>query len=344
MLRKTRLFVAACLCAGLWSSAALAKELKVPSRYSSIEAAVKAARNGDTILVAPGTYKVGKMNLNKKITLASNYIKSKNEKDIKETIIDGSSAGKAWLRITAKDSKVIGLTMLGGKKHSISIECPYAEVLNCRIIKGEDQLSFEGGGGRVAYCYFDQAGDDSVDADDSVDYIVEYCIFDNVKQDANETRLQPKSGNLTTHIFRYNTILRAGESGIQLIDYKGDCKRQFQIYGNVFINCKGAGVSITNGTTNENYKGSEMVENVAVYNNTFHNCNYGMTMGPNVTVVNNIFIGCSKGIGKSHYVSGGGKSMIDYNLFYKNKTDYDSGLKMGSKLFKVDSGSRTQEH
>ncbi len=87
----------------------------------------------------------------------------------------------------------------------------------------------------------------------------------------------------------------------------------------MFINCKGAGVSITDGTTNENYKGSEMVENIAVYNNTFYNCNYGMTMGPNVTVVNNIFIGCSKGIGKSHYVSGGGKSMIDYNLFCKNK-------------------------
>jgi hypothetical protein len=112
------------------------------------------------------------------------------------------------------------------------------------IASDGDQLSFEGGGGRVAHCNFDGAGDDAVDADDSVSYVVEHRTFDNVKEDADETRLQPKSGPLTMHVFRYNTVFKAGQSGIQLVDYAGDSKRTFRIYGNLFLNCEGSGVGM----------------------------------------------------------------------------------------------------
>jgi hypothetical protein len=197
-------------------------------------------------------------------------------------------------------------------------------------------LSFEGGGGRIAYCYFDGAGDDAVDADDSISYVVEHCTFDNVNEDADETRLQPKSGPLTTHVFRYNTVLKAGQSGIQLVDYAGDSKRTFRIYGNLFLNCEGSGVSMmANEHSDENYKGSDMVENVVVYNNTFYGCNHGMTLSPKAIVLNNIFSNCLKGVGKGEYItSDNDKTMLDYCLFFKNGTDYDGGITAGTNVLR----------
>ena len=154
--------------------------------------------------------------------------------------------------------------------------------------------------------------------------------------------MQPKSGPLTTHIFRYNTVLRAGQSGIQLVDYAGDSKRTFQIYGNLFLNCEGSGVSMmANEHSDENHKGSDMIENVVVYNNTFHGCNHGMTLSPKAIALNNIFSNCLKGVGKGGYItSDNDKTWMDYCLFFKNQTDYDSGVATGSNILTEDPNFR----
>ncbi|MHC4628499.1 MAG: right-handed parallel beta-helix repeat-containing protein, partial [Planctomycetota bacterium] len=233
------------MCIVLSVSPVSAKILKVPSEHPTIDVAIGAASDGDTILIARGIYEHTILTVDKRLTLASDYINTKDQTDIGETIIKATSAAeKQWFALNSENSRVVGLTIIGNQNHTLKITSPYSEVLYCNFIGGGDQLSFEGGGGRIAYCYFDGAGDDAVDADDSVSYVVEHCTFDNVNEDADETRLQPKSGPLTTHVFRYNTVLKAGQSGIQLVDYAGDSKRTFRIYGNVFLNCEGSGVSM----------------------------------------------------------------------------------------------------
>ncbi|MHC4309626.1 MAG: hypothetical protein ACYSSN_06750, partial [Planctomycetota bacterium] len=143
---------------------------------------------------------------------------------------------------------------------------------------------------------------------------------------------------LTTHIFRYNTVFKAGQSGIQLVDYAGDSKRTFQIYGNLFLNCKGSGVSMmANEHSDENHEGSDMVENVIVYNNTFYSCNHGMTLSPKAIVLNNIVSNCLKGVSKGKYItSDNDKTLVDYCLFFKNQIDYDSGITKGSNILTED--------
>ncbi|MHC4706365.1 MAG: right-handed parallel beta-helix repeat-containing protein [Planctomycetota bacterium] len=339
MSTRTNLPVAFLLCMVLCVSPASGKVLKVPSEHPTIDAAISVASEGDTILIARGTYEHTILNVNKRLTLASDYVNTKDQIDIDETIIKATPAAeKQWFALHSRDSRIVGLTIIGNENHTLKITSPYSEVLYCNFIGGGDQLSFEGGGGRVAHCDFDGAGDDAVDADDSVNYVVEYCTFDNVKEDADETRLQPKSGPLTTHVFRYNTVLKAGQSGIQLVDYAGDSKRTFHIYGNLFLNCKGSGVSMmANEHSDENHEGSDMVENVIVYNNTFYGCNHGITLSPKAIVLNNIFSNCQRGVGKGRYITRhNDKTLLDYCLFFKNQTDYDSDIATGLNILKED--------
>ena len=339
MLKSINLLVASLLCDVLCVSVVSGRVLKVPGEYPMINVAISVASDGDTILIARGTYEHTTLNVNKRLTLASDYLNTKDQNDIDETIIKATPAvEKQWFALDSKGSRIVGLTIIGNKNHTLKITSSYSEVLYCNFIGGGDQLSFEGGGGRVAHCNFNGAGDDAIDADDSISYVVEYCTFDNIKEDADETRLQPKSGPLTTHVFRYNTVFKAGQSGIQLVDYAGDSKRAFQIYGNLFLNCEGSGVSImANEHSDENFEGSDMVENVIVYNNTFYGCNHGMTLSPKAIVLNNIFSDCLKGVAKGKYISSDNdKTLVDYCLFFKNQSDYDNGIAKGSNIIEQD--------
>jgi hypothetical protein len=80
-----------------------------------------------------------------------------------------------------------------------------------------------------------------------------------------------------------------------------------------------------------------MLENVVVYNNTFYRCDHGMTLSPKAIVLNNIFSDCLKGIGKGRYItSNNDKALVDYCLFFKNQTDYDNGITIGSNILTED--------
>lgn len=312
--------------------------LKVPSDYKTIPQAIEAATEGDTILIAQGTYIVDALNISKELELTSNYTTSGNAEDIDKTIIKASKkAGKAWFKVGLEgtDSKILGLTIVGNKLHTMAIENKYTEVSHCKFIGGKDQLSFENGGGLISYCHFEKAGDEPIDADRSVDWIIEYCTFKNSGDDGIEIRLHPKGGAVTTHIIRYNTFLSTKASSVQLIDYKGDSKRRFEIYGNTFQNAGTMGLDCTLHTKNRNRNGSPMLEKVVIYNNTFDNCQDGITMAPDVIVLNNIFLNIKDtGIIQGKYAKPGDGSMVDYCLFFNNKKDYEEGVNIGKKIFK----------
>lgn len=88
--------------------------LRVPDEYVSIQAAIDAAEEGETILVAPGIYKEnldlkGKRN----ITLSSTF--GIGTSDINATVIDGSNSGPCIIANQAEENiKIIGFTLTNG--------------------------------------------------------------------------------------------------------------------------------------------------------------------------------------------------------------------------------------
>ena len=95
--------------------------INVPGDFDNIQPAIEAASNGDTVLVADGTY-TGKINfLGKAILVASHYVIDGNESHIENTVIDGSQltiadSGSAVNFISGEDTTSIlqGFKILGG--------------------------------------------------------------------------------------------------------------------------------------------------------------------------------------------------------------------------------------
>ena len=99
----------------------------VPSQYSTIQAGINAAVDGDTILVAPGTYFENIQFRGKNIVVTSTFYQSMNLSLIASTIINGStplnSDSASCVRITSElssaynDSLAVlqGFTITGGE-------------------------------------------------------------------------------------------------------------------------------------------------------------------------------------------------------------------------------------
>ena len=313
--------------------------INVPETKPVLSEAIEVAADGDTILIAPGVHTQMEMiKVNKAVLIASNFILSKNQKDIEMTIINaGTDEMAEWFELAAENSSVIGIRFVGNEEHTLHITAPYASVSNCQFIGGKDQLSITGGGGYVGHCYFENGGDDAIDCDESTSWTIEYNLIVNAHQDGIEVRLHDKEEPLTTHIFRYNEVVGSGESGIQLIDYEGNSYREFLIHNNLFINCQGSGVSCMyqeKDNTTEVYRGSLMEEKAFVFNNTFSKCNYGLTISPGLLILNNIFMNLStQGIERGIYVDDSNdKSLVDYCLFYNNPINFDADIRLGKNI------------
>ena len=102
-------------------SAALADILHVPDNYSTIQGAMNAAINGDTVLVAAGTY-VENINFRgKNITVTSNFIFDQDPQTVVNTVIDGSNpvqpdTGSCVVISSGEDTSAVleGFTLTGG--------------------------------------------------------------------------------------------------------------------------------------------------------------------------------------------------------------------------------------
>ena len=95
--------------------------IEVPNDYPTIQQAIDAAINGDTVLVAPDTYYENLNFKGKNILVSSHYIFNKDVSFISSTIIDGSQpnhsdTASCVLIISGEDSSAIlqGFTLTGG--------------------------------------------------------------------------------------------------------------------------------------------------------------------------------------------------------------------------------------
>ncbi|MFH1999776.1 MAG: right-handed parallel beta-helix repeat-containing protein [Planctomycetota bacterium] len=117
------LIIASLLAGSGFSSSAGANELLVPSQYPTIQAAIDAAVNGDTVVVSPGTYLENIDFLGKAITVSSSD-------GPEATLIDASLASSkvsvaAFQNGEGPDSVLQGFTLTKGKGTYVELPNPH---------------------------------------------------------------------------------------------------------------------------------------------------------------------------------------------------------------------------
>jgi hypothetical protein len=293
--------------------------IRVPQDIAGIQAAINAAQNGDTVLVAPGTYAGGLSIAGKAVTLASRFITTGDPNDIAQTTLDGGAPILTIQETAGAATTVRGLTFRNGNYQLISL-APRANILDDRFIDGSgDALSFESAGGLVRNCLFVSPGDDAIDMDHDSDPTIEDNTIQGAGNDGIEIRLHTYTGPMIEIVIRGNLITGSVEDGIQLIDYVGASSRRFRIEHNVLAGNGMAGLGcMANGLTSENFAGAPLEEEVRIVGNTFSGNPHGLTGGDRMLVMNNVFVGAAQ-IGVKRVA---GTSLVTYNDFWSNGTHH----------------------
>jgi len=94
--------------------------LLVPSEYATIQDAINASENRDTVLVAPGTYVENINYSGKNIVIGSYFLTYGMEYFIEQTVIDGDSSGSVVTFDNGEDSTAVlsGFTITNGSGNS----------------------------------------------------------------------------------------------------------------------------------------------------------------------------------------------------------------------------------
>lgn len=289
----------------------------VPSQYTTVQAAVTAAVNGDLILISPGIYKENITITNKSITLASLFHTTGDTSYVRTTVIDGKK-GAYCIRVQPTlIPTFIGLTFQNADD-GIRAYGKF-RMIDSRVTLTTDGIDYEGGaGGLLQRSVFERNSDDGIDIDNNVSAVIIDNIIQDNGDDGIEIRLQPFVGGPLYVTIKDNVIRRNGEDGIQFISSNVATDRNFRVEGNIIADNAMAGIGMMCcENTIENYSGANVLEKIGIYNNTISGNNHGITGGDSTLVLNNLIVYTTNVALKN--VNAG--SFASHNLFWENGTD-----------------------
>ncbi len=304
------------------------KFLKVPEEYRTVQAAIDAAQDGDTVLVSPGVYHEALTIQGKSITLASWYLTTKETRYIKQTVLDGSiipdpdpeddidavvDAVISMPESPETESTILGLTIRDGDD---GLACSSrARVLFNHFVNNTDAIDYENGSGECRFNTFVANDDDGVDIDNSSAVLVANNEMRDNDDDGIEMRLHPHEGEMLNTVIRDNIITGNGEDGIQIIDYPEMSNRTITIERNLIAENAMAGIGfMSDAVTLEDYRGAQIPESITIINNTICRNHYGMVGGGNARVLNNVFVENLHAPLKNV----NGQSLLTHNLLWQN--------------------------
>jgi hypothetical protein len=120
------------------------RTIKVPADAPDISSAVKKAVPGDVIILSPGTYQENSIDINKAITITSEW--NGDESKIDQTVIDAQD--QILFNISAPGAEISGLRIIKGD-HTMNITAN-TTIKYCHFDDILDALSFESGSGGYA--------------------------------------------------------------------------------------------------------------------------------------------------------------------------------------------------
>jgi len=313
------------------------KVIEVPGDYSTIQAAVNAAKPGDTVQVRPGTYNETIL-LNKAVTLTAEVIDQANPIN-NRTVIDGTGNQQTILIPNGlKATPIIRGFIIQNSIDGIRAASPFIAEFNFfRTVTIAVNYQAGSGGRNSGNVYFNSA-DDAIQLDHTGQPLVIennrilYAGGDGIEINLQSDTVPPAV--VQVDIWN-NMIIGSAEDGIQFVDFTSevqDVNRRFVIAGNLIANNVNAGIGLMpEGNTVENYAGADTVEPIRIFNNTFYGNDYGISGGDNLVAFNNIITNSrTRGAWR---VQGppGSNSIIAHSLFFGNAVDFEqSDLGVGN--------------
>jgi len=291
------------VCTTIWPllivGSALADTLFVPGNYKTIQEAINAAANGDTIIVSPGTYKENIDFLGKSIFLLG-------EKGPSVTIIDGNQSGSVVTFSSGEtgDAIIEGFTLTNGTG------TPYGSLLSgggiyCdassptirdNVILGNSALS-NGMGGGIS-CWESEAT------------IENNTISDNTTYGGGGIYLKYSDATVTDNTITSNM---AGNFGGGITSHHS---LSFIANNLIWANTAGSAGGIScHGSPGTKITGNIFLENTAQYGG-------GLTCSGSSTVTNNMFllnIADHDGGGLRTAFNTGGSPVVTNNTFVGNR-------------------------
>lgn len=240
---------------------------RVPEEFPTVQAALDAAADGDTVLVAPGTWTESIRMPEAAVTLGSRLIQG-DSAAVDGTVIDGGGAD--WVlrfEASAGYSRIIGLT-LRNAEDCIYPHAPFDFIAG--VVTGcVDGIDYEAGsGGYLAGSRLYGNTDDGVDLDGDVAIVIEGNEIRDNAQDGIEMRFQPWTGPVRRTVIRGNVIASNGQDGIQFIGYAEPSAREVLVADNRILDNGMAGIGcMDRQDTEEDFRAARLAEPITLRGN-----------------------------------------------------------------------------